>query len=291
MSTPTPPSKPGAVAQDSAAYREIKLISHSSLFYWWPVWFIGFFMAAWTYVEDHRLTVVPKDATLSTGATETDGRNTFKTYILKTATPLPIPSQRAVEHTDQNRPGDAFPVHVSQHAWLGSLFVLVLLLVMVITNVPMRGLWSFLVIILLIVVGLFITVFHGWDEIFERVANLRIYINLAGYLTIAVVTLIVWLLAVFIFDRRTYVIFTPGQIKVCEHIGDSVRTFDTFGVTFEKQRDDLFRHYILGFGSGDLILRTSGAERHEIKMPNVLGIGWQLRVVENMLRERTMLSG
>src|SRR5205814_607216 len=153
----------------------------------------------------------------------------------------------------------------------------------VITNVPMRGLWSFLVIIMFILIGLFITVFHGWDEIFERVANLRIYINLAGYLTISTVIFVVWLLATFVFDRRAYVIFTPGQIKVCEHIGDSVRTFDTIGVTFEKQRDDLFRHYILGFGSGDLILHTpAGPGQHEIRMPNVLGIGWQLQAVENM---------
>jgi len=100
--------------------------------------------------------------------------------------------------------------------------------------------------------------------------------------------LIVWLLAVFIFDRRSFVIFTPGQIRVCEHIGDSVRTYDTAGVTMLKQRDDLFRHYILGFGSGDLILKTAGADSHEIKMPNVLGIGWQLRAVEDMLRERSV---
>ncbi|MGL4420274.1 MAG: hypothetical protein ACRCZF_06395, partial [Gemmataceae bacterium] len=138
----------------------------------------------------------------------------------------------------------------------------------------------------LVVIGLFITVFHGWDEVFDRVANLRVYINLAGYLTISIAVFIMWAAATFGFDRRAYIIFTPGQIKVCEHIGDSVRTFDTVGVTFEKQRDDLFRHYILGFGSGDLVVRTAGAERHEIKMSNVLGIGWKLKPIEDILRER-----
>lgn len=289
MSTPAPSSSGGPTPIESNANREIKIISHSSLFYWWPVWFFGFFMAGWTWVEGNRMAIVPADAVMKTSAIESgDGKASYKTYTLKTAKDLPKPTYRAVEHTDQARPGEAFPTHISQHAWLGSLFVLILLLVVVITNVPMRGLWSFLVIIILVVVGLFITVVHGWDDILERVANLRIYINLAGYLTIATVVLIVWMLAVFIFDRRAYVIFTPGQIKVCEHIGASVRTFDAMGVTFEKQRDDLFRHYFLGFGSGDLILRTAGAERHEIKMPNVLGIGWQLAAVENMLRERAV---
>ncbi|MFO0937245.1 MAG: hypothetical protein U0798_12105 [Gemmataceae bacterium] len=65
-----------------------------------------------------------------------------------------------------------------------------------------------------------------------------------------------------------------------------MRTFDTVGMTFEKQRDDLFRHYALGFGSGDLIVRTSGAERQEIKIQNVLGIGWKLKAVEDMIREK-----
>jgi hypothetical protein len=291
MSSPVPSSAGVPLPAVGNANREIKLISHSPLFYWWPVWVAGFFMAAWTAIEDTRMASVPRDATLSTGVAEATEKGSIKTYTLKTAEAgLPKLSARAVEHSDAKRPGESFPTHVSQHAWLGSIFTLILLLVIVITNVPMRGLWSFFVIMLFVVIALFITVFHGWDDIFERVANLRIYINLAGYLTIATAVLIIWSLATFIFDRRTYIIFTPGQIKVCEHIGASVRTFDTVGVTFEKQRDDIFRHYVLGFGSGDLILRTAGADRHEIKMPNVLGIGWQLQAVENMLRERAMAT-
>lgn len=290
MSTPTPSTAPPA-PPPASAHREIKLISHSPLFYWWPVWLFGFFMAAWTAIEDHRMAVVPADSNLSDSGIRADaeGKRQFKTYTLTTEKDLPKATMNAVKNTE-NKIHDVFPTHISSHAWLGSIFVLMLLLVVVITNVPLRGLWSFLVIILLVVIGLFISVFHGWDELFERVQNLRIYINLAGYLTIATVVLVIWLAATFIFDRRAYVIFTPGQIKVCEHVGASVRTFDTVGVTFEKQRDDLFRHYILGFGSGDLILRTAGADRHEIKMPNVLGIGWQLQAVENMLRERAMTS-
>ena len=63
-----------------------------------------------------------------------------------------------------------------------------------------------------------------------------------------------------------------------------METFPTLGVSLTKQRDDLFRHYIFGFGSGDLILRFSTGDRREIRIPNVLGIGWQLQAVEDMLR-------
>ncbi len=52
-----------------------------------------------------------------------------------------------------------------------------------------------------------------------------------------------------IFDRRSYIVFTPGQIRVCEEIGGRERTYDTTGITIEKHRDDWFRHIILGFGT------------------------------------------
>lgn len=286
MSTPVPSSAQSLPPDLSSGQREITLIGHSSLFYWWPVWAFGFFMAAWTAAENNRMVVVPPDATAVRGDELADGT---RSYVVKTRQDAPRHLSHAVDVAERASPEPAFPVRVSQHAWLGSVFVMVLLLTAMITNIPLRGLWSFLVIILLIVVALFITVFHSWDVLFERVANLRVYINLAGYLFIATVVFILWGVATFIFDQRTYMIITPGQIKVCEHIGDSVRTYDTVGMTFEKQRADLFRHYILGFGSGDLIVRTAGADRHEIVLHNVLGIGWKMKPIEDMLRERAVV--
>jgi hypothetical protein len=285
MSTPVP-SSIQPLSSGPSAQREIKLIAHSSLFYWWPVWAFGFFMAIWTAIENHRLAVVPPDAKIMLREDLQDGT---RVYELRTKYPPPKPTAQALRVEEEKLPVSAFTTRVSQHAWPGSVFVMVLLLTIMITNIPLRGLWSFLVIILLIVVALFITVFHGWDLLFERVANLRIYINLAGYLFIAAVVFILWAVATFIFDRRTYMIVTPGQIKVCEHIGEAVRTYDTIGLVFEKQRADLFRHYILGFGSGDLIVRTSGADRQEIVLHNVLGIGWKLKPIEDMLRERAVV--
>ena len=61
-------------------------------------------------------------------------------------------------------------------------------------------------------------------------------------------------------------------------------------MTFEKQRDDLFRHWILGFFSGDLIVHTSGATQMEIRLPNVLWIGWRLQEVQEILREKQVIT-
>ena len=65
MSTHVPSTAPPPVPDAPQGQREIKLIGHSSLFYWWPVWVFGFFMAAWTGTENHRMAVIPGDATVT----------------------------------------------------------------------------------------------------------------------------------------------------------------------------------------------------------------------------------
>ena len=185
--------------------------------------------------------------------------------------------------SDNERKLEPFKTRISANSWLGSLFVIALLLVIIITNVPLRGLWSFLVLMGILLIAVLVTLFKAWDQILESLGDLHIHINMAGYLFIGVAVFLLWALATWVFDQRAYVLFTPGQIKVCEHIGDAEQTYPTVGMSMEKQRDDLFRHYILGFGSGDLILRLANGDK-EIRLPNVLGIGWRLRTVQDMLR-------
>jgi hypothetical protein len=155
----------------------------------------------------------------------------------------------------------------------------------IVTNVPLRGLWSFLVIVMVVVIALVLALLNVWEVIFEMLGNIHMHINMATYITIGVVMLAIWSVAVFVFDRRSYVIFTPGQIKVCEHIGAGVQAYPTLGISLDKQRDDLFRHYIYGLGSGDLILRLPpGSDRREIRLPNILFLGFRLHKVEDIMR-------
>src|SRR6516165_7060903 len=39
--------------------REVYIVAHSMLFYWWPVWVVGLLMAGLTCLDGHRLAVVP----------------------------------------------------------------------------------------------------------------------------------------------------------------------------------------------------------------------------------------
>jgi hypothetical protein len=283
MSTPTTSGSPAP-----AAKREIKLISHSMLFYWWPIWVLGYILAAITYFDNTRLAIVPDGSKLTLLAELSDE----KTIVYRLAVSRPTKSLEQARLATENPSEDPpFKPRVSERAWMGPVFCVVLLLVILITNVPMRGLWSFLVLLTLALIALIITLIPGgWDSVLSAVFHLHIYINLAGYLFVATAVFLMWAVSVFIFDRRTYMIVTPGQIRVCEHIGASIRSFDTMGIAFEKQRDDLFRHWLLGFFSGDLIVRTAGAERETIRLPNVLWISWRLEEVQDMLREKATVS-
>jgi hypothetical protein len=270
--------------------REIKLVSHSPIFYWWPIWLLGYVMALITYFEGHRLAVLPPETLVQHQKDTSDEKvDRYTLSVPKNATTRSL--ERAVENSaDPTRP-DAFRPRMSEKPWMGPLYCVILLLTILMTNIPLRGLWSFLVLMLLLILALGITLIpNGWDNLLGAFGNLHIFINMAGYLFIATTVLVLWVVSVFIFDQRTYMIITPGQIRVCEHIGASIRNFDTTGLSFEKQRDDLFRHWILGFFSGDLIVRTSGAEKEEIRFPNVLWIGYRLEQVQDILRERAVVS-
>ncbi len=271
--------------------REIRLTSHSMLFYWWPIWVLGFVLAIWTLQEDNRLAILPPNTTASkVRDSETSSFIELRVDKGKETTSLTEAVAKSKEGPELSR--RAFPTHVSHQPWMGPVFCVVLLLTVVITNVPLRGLWSFLVLLMFLVIALLISLLpEGWDKLLRAVGDLHIYINMAGYLFIATVVFILWSVSVFIFDQRTYIVITPGQIRVCEHVGASIRTFDTTGLSFEKQRDDLFRHWLLGFFSGDLIVKTSGAERETIRLANVLWIGWRLEEAQKLLAEKATVAG
>src|SRR5438876_6844713 len=54
--TDSPKAIPPLTDTDRTA---IKIVSHSMLFYWWPVWAAGLVMAALTYFEGSRMAIVP----------------------------------------------------------------------------------------------------------------------------------------------------------------------------------------------------------------------------------------
>jgi len=284
MSTSPPPGAPApAAAPTPALPQEIKVISHSILFYWWPVWFFGFVFALWTYSDGDRMIIVGKDSTIvRKQEAAPDGKVHYK-YIVE----VEGDTKRMTDDAEKKNENLFLPrVRVSPRTWMAPLFFTILYLVILITSIPLRGLWSLVAIISIGTLSLAFSLFEAWDPILKALGDLHVFMNLAGYFTLGMAVFISWALAVYIFDRRTYMVFTPGQVKVCEEIGGREMVYDTTNLTMEKRRDDWFRHIILGFGSGDLTVKTAGADRHEIILPNVAFVGSKIIAIEQMLRSR-----
>ena len=128
------------------------------------------------------------------------------------------------------------------------------------------------------------------EELAEQ-PHLRVAANkMYGIIFVFVLLFVVWLITFLFFDRQVYMTFTPGQLKVSTEIGGGEKVYDAIGMTLEKQRSDLFRHWILGLGSGDLIVRTSGAQAHQFDLPNVLFIGSKVAMIEEMLKKKSVVE-
>lgn len=307
MSTPDAPppvsTMPPAAADTTPGFDEIRIYSHSPLFYWWPVWLFGFLFSLITLIDGERMAIVDGDAmavkekvgdkviTDVYGVPDSTDRMAKLTQEAtakeKQAAIEKNPHLKArLAQLPEGTPVETLRPHVSARTWMGPIYLILLILVIIITNVPLRGLWSLVALIGLVVLVLVISLFRAWDSILSAFIGLHVFINLAGYLLLSVVLCIAWAVSTFIFDRRSYIVFTPGQIRVCEEIGSRERTYDTTGMTIEKHRDDWFRHIFLGFGSGDLSVRTAGADRHEILMPNVALIGFKIDPIQQLIRQR-----
>ena len=193
-------------------------------------------------------------------------------------------------------PADSAPakeptLHIASDSGYGVIAAVVLLLVIFITNVPIRGPTAVLVIVTVFLLSIILALTGGWDYIFDFFDHSHIHINAFGYMALAVPLFIIWLLALLLFDARSYMIFAPGQLRVCTAIGAGEVAYDTMGMIVEKKRSDLFRHWLLGFGSGDLYVKTSGGSSQHFEMPNVLFIGSKLGLIQQMLQTREIVSG
>jgi len=266
----TLPSKP----------RDITVYSHSMLFYWWPVWFVGYILAALTLWDHHLLMVV----TIHAEAKSVE----FKDGIERNVVIVPDG-----ESLLKDKKGSLIQptLYVAQSKNYGVIFCLTLLLTIFITSVSLRGMWSILVIVV-IVMGVTILMLAGyWEKITSAFSLLDIRINLGGYLFTSTGLLIIWLIAFMFFDRQIYVTFSPGQLRVRTEIGDGEKVYDATGLTFEKQRSDIFRHGILGLwflniGTGDLIIKTSGAQNHTFDLPNVIGVEYKIKAIEQLMQSK-----
>lgn len=281
MSSPTQPV-PVTVVPD-ARPTEVVIIPHSPLFYWWPVWAVGFLVAAVSYMQGYQMALVPVGTVAERGV-QVPGQEGARDILIAPAG-QPLPPESSGDELQQPR------LRMASSNNPGVIWAVTLCLVIVITHMQLRGVWS-LVVIVLIGAGTILFALLGlWDLIFRSFQFLDIHINAFGYLSISLFLFVIWLVTFFFFDRMKYMIFTRGRLRVRKAIGDGEKVYDTRGLVLQRHRDDLFRHWLLGFGSADLTVFTSGANAQQIEMPNVFGIGHKLSLINTMLQELEVTKG
>jgi len=271
-----------------SAPQEVTVVSHSSLLYWWPVWACGFLMAAITWAEGTLMATVPTGTVADKQqikVRDKDGKDVEEDREVLIA-PKGARLSRDIGGTKPRDP----VLHMSRQQSLGVIFFTVVLLVIVITNVPLRGMWSLLIIIGVVTLSLILHLAGLWERIIYYVRVLDVRINMGGYLFLSTILFIIWLVTIVFFDRRVYIIFTPGQFRVCTEIGGGEKVFDTMGMKMEKQQSDFFRHTILGLGAGDLTVKTSGATNEHFDLHNVLWIHSKVAKIEDMLGKKKVME-
>lgn len=166
---------------------------------------------------------------------------------------------------------------------VGVIYFVTLFLTILITTVTVRGLASVVVIMAVAFTTVLFAYLEWWDDILNWMGHLRIYLNLGTYVAFSTLLFVVWALTVFVFDRMSYWRIKPGQITHEFILGAAARSYDTENMVLEKYRDDVFRHWVLGLGSGDLLLKPYGADREQIHVPNVLFVGAKVARIQKMI--------
>jgi hypothetical protein len=169
---------------------------------------------------------------------------------------------------------------------LGVVFTLTFFLVILITHVTLRGLSSLVVLLGAAFAVVLLAYFQWWEQLLAWMGMVSIYMNMGFYVFFSTLVFIVWVFTVFVYDRMGYWRVTPGQITYEKVVGGAAKSYDTRGMVFEKRREDLFRHWVLGLGSGDIIIHTTGARRETLQAPNVLFVDSKIGEIQNLIAMR-----
>jgi hypothetical protein len=281
MSNPNQAVPVRVVPDDRPA--QVVIISHSPLFYWWPVWAVGFLMAGLSYWQGAQVAFVPVGTVAERGA-RVEGQDGPRDVLIAPAGKS-LPAGADPEELKQPR------LRMASSNNPGIVWAMTLCLVIVLTHVRLRGVWSLVAVIFLGFSTVLLAVLRLWDPLLRSLGVIDIHMNALGYLSISLFLFVIWLITFLVFDRLKYIVLTRGRLRVRKAIGEGEKVFDVRGMVFERHRDDVFRHWLLGLGTADLTVYTTGANAQQIEMPNVLGVGRKLALINTMLKEVQVAKG
>lgn len=165
---------------------------------------------------------------------------------------------------------------------LGLTYLAILLLLIVFTNVRLRGINSVVALLSVAFITVLLAWFGWWDDIARLIPYLSVHMNTGFYLVFSSGLLIIWLLMFFVFDRMTYWRIRPGQMTEEHFIGGGAESYDTNGLRFQKLSSDFFRA-MLGFGAGDLKATMAGEHGAAIELANVMFVERKVHAIEKLI--------
>lgn len=153
----------------------------------------------------------------------------------------------------------------------GVVFTLLLLLITVVTSTKIKGMKAALIIATMAFCTLLFIHLNWWDSILGWLGQQSISLSFGFYMFYSSLLLITWTISVFVINHLSFWRFRPGQITH-EYLGGIVEnSYDTDNMTFTLNRqDDFFRHWFIGFASGDLHMQTMGGQGVKLQVENVL---------------------
>src|SRR5260221_9554213 len=102
-----PPPAPPPAPTVSKVPNEVIIYGHTTLFYWWPVWFFGFLFGLITYMSGDRVAIVAKTAVYDS-----------KANVIRDTGELP---GKALAISEAGH----FGVHIAPYPTLGVLYVFI----------------------------------------------------------------------------------------------------------------------------------------------------------------------
>jgi hypothetical protein len=61
------------------------------------------------------------------------------------------------------------------------------------------------------------------------------------------------------------------------------KSYDTDNMVLQKTQDDLFRHWVIGLGSGDLLMQTMGGQGQQSNVMNVLFVIGKISRIQRLI--------
>ena len=165
---------------------------------------------------------------------------------------------------------------------LGLTYLTVLLLLIVFTNVRLRGINSVVALLTVAFISVLLAWLGWWDRIVSLIPYLSVHMNTGFYLVFSSGLMIIWLMMFFLFDRLTCWRVRPGQMIEERLIGGGAESFDSNGLRFQKHSSDFFRT-VLGLGAGDLMATVAGSGGTTIEIPNVVFVDRKIEAIERLI--------